>query len=237
MMFYTVSRRGMIRRPRAIIFDDEVVVLDVLKAFLTSRNYEVVSFPEPRICPLYEWYAEACSEVVACADILITDFQMPQMNGVELLTRQSQRGCRVASRNKAVMSGRLDLERQKEIETLGAACFFKPLNLSKLSTWLDECEKTYALSGPLAVIEKRKLGRHPYHGMVEFCLNGNESGVSHGLGINISESGMCLYIWGDLCTGQVITIKSRLPVNARRGTILWIKNLHGSFNIAGFIFT
>jgi CheY-like chemotaxis protein len=227
----------MMRRPRAIIFDDEVVVLEVLKAFLSKRNYEVISFPEPRICPLYEQYTNTCSEMAPCADILITDFKMPQMNGAELLSRQSQRGCRLDSRNKAVMSGHLDEEQQKGIETLGSAQFAKPLNLSELSAWLSEREKTYDLSEPLAVIEKRNQGRYPYHGMVEYYLDGTESEVSHSLGINISESGMCLYVWRDLCTAQVITIKSRLPVDPRRGTIRWIKNLHGTFSIAGLMFT
>jgi len=41
------------RKRRAIIFDDEPVVLLVLKDFFETRGYEVLAFREPVICPVY----------------------------------------------------------------------------------------------------------------------------------------------------------------------------------------
>ena len=41
------------RKRRAIVFDDESVVLDVLNKYLSGRGYEVFCFAEPMVCPFF----------------------------------------------------------------------------------------------------------------------------------------------------------------------------------------
>jgi CheY-like chemotaxis protein len=137
------------RKPRVIIVDDEPLILHMLGRFCGRRGYEVVPHTEPFICPLYEKGAESCAQAVACADVVITDLKMPKMSGIELLERQTRRGCKLDIRNKAVMSAHFDEDTIKRIRNLGCAYFEKPFRLSALHGWLDECEQRIDFSQPL----------------------------------------------------------------------------------------
>jgi CheY-like chemotaxis protein len=88
-------------------------------------------------------------KVNLCADIIVTDLNMPGMNGIELLQYQSQRGCNIDKRNKALVSGYSDDDLKKLINQSGYAFFEKPVELSIISDWLNECEKSIDLSLPL----------------------------------------------------------------------------------------
>ena len=134
------------RKPRIIILDDEPLILDMLGRFFGQRGYEVFLSAEPVICPLYEKSAESCEQLLSCADVVITDLKMPKMSGIELLERQTQRGCKLDIRNKAVMSAHLDEDAMKRIRNLGCTYFEKPFRLSALSGWLHECEQRIDLS-------------------------------------------------------------------------------------------
>ncbi len=138
------------RKPRAIIFDDEVIILDLLKALLAKRGYEVLTYSEPVICPLYEKSGDKCDKEYPCADVVITDLQMPRMSGIELLHCQLERGCPVTIKNKALVTTELDTENEETVRKLGCAFIGKPIKLSVLGDWLDGCETRFDLSRPLA---------------------------------------------------------------------------------------
>lgn len=141
------------RQTRVIIYDDDVPVLNLLKAFLTRRGYEVLAFHEPVICPIYEKLAACCENIYACADMTITDFRMPRMNGIELLQYQSERNCKIDIRNKAIISANIGDENLKVIEKMGCSFMNKPFSLAKLSDWLDGCENRIDLSQPVGDLQ------------------------------------------------------------------------------------
>jgi CheY-like chemotaxis protein len=94
------------RKRRAIIFDDNDLLLSVFKDYFMHRGYEVLTTEAPVVCPVCDnniVYADK-----SCADVIITDFNMPHMNGIERLKAQSQRGCKVPAGNKVLMLGYVD---------------------------------------------------------------------------------------------------------------------------------
>ena len=137
------------RKLKILVIDDETLVLDSLKIWLSKKGYEVQTFIEPTVCSIYEKKTDDCSKENRCADIILTDYKMPIMNGIELLQYQSQRGCTLDIRNKAVITGYLDNEIQKVIEDMGCSFFEKPLELSLISDWINERAKHIDLSQPL----------------------------------------------------------------------------------------
>lgn len=137
------------RKRRAIIYDDNEVILEMLKSFLANRGYEVLCFDGPSECPIYEEDARSCPKTHKCADLIITDLKMPRMTGIELLRQQAERGCKLDRKNKAIISGYAEEEDFEAIRELGCAFFKKPFELSDLSEWLEECEKRTDLSLPL----------------------------------------------------------------------------------------
>jgi CheY-like chemotaxis protein len=95
-------------------------------------------------------HADSCPQHNRCTDILITDNNMPDMTGIELLEIQHHGGCRLTSKNKALVTGNEDPVLQERAAALGCHFFLKPLSLTTLFAWLKECEERFDLSEPLA---------------------------------------------------------------------------------------
>src|SRR5574337_82158 len=115
------------RKRRAIVYDDDPSVLSFLKDFFSSIDYEVLTYQKPVVCPLSREDEGRCDKRYPCADVIITDYQMPRMSGLELLQEQARRGCKVPAKNKAIMTGLSDDGIQKEAEKAGVAFFQKPV--------------------------------------------------------------------------------------------------------------
>jgi CheY-like chemotaxis protein len=138
-----------LRKLRINIFDDDVLNLKMLKFILSQRDYEILTFDRPVVCPIYSTKSEKCNSLKPCADVIITDYRMPEMNGLEMLLHQAQSGCKVDIRNKLVMSSDLDNKGREMLEELGCTFFGKPLKAKELLAWLDDCETRVDLSKPL----------------------------------------------------------------------------------------
>jgi DNA-binding response OmpR family regulator len=65
------------RRRRVIIFDDDVSVTKMLNRYFNKKDYEVLIYNEPTVCPVYDKQAPDCSKENICADILLIDIHMP----------------------------------------------------------------------------------------------------------------------------------------------------------------
>lgn len=138
------------RKPRVVVFDDEDSFLNVFKGWLSQKDYEVLAFNNPTVCSFLKEGTDYCKKINPCADIIFTDFDMPEMNGIELLQHQSQRGCKIDKKNKAIVSGYIDDTIKKIIDESGYAFFNKPVDLFVISDWLNECGKRIDLSRPLS---------------------------------------------------------------------------------------
>ena len=217
------------RKPRVNIFDDEVSNLKVLKELLSMRDYEVVTFDRPVVCPLYGAQADECLSSKPCADIIITDYQMPKMTGIEMLLLQAQRGCRVDVRNKAVTSGDPN-SKLKMIEGVAGAFFSKPIKLSELFAWLNTCEKRIDLSKPVGLI--RKSNRHPADIDIVYAYSTDEK-VYEGTLMNISDNGICLKMHAPLMEGQSIVITTELLNGCKNASVRWVKEMGDYSYVAG----
>jgi len=219
------------RRRRAIIFDDEPSVLELLDAVLSRRGYEVMSFSKPVVCPIYENNETTCTNEYPCADVIITDFNMPKMTGIELLKKQMEYGCRLSSKNKALISAYLDDEAQKSIEQLGCSYLSKPFRISTLSLWLDDCEKRIDLSMPLGI--RRKEKRTPLHMAVHYQVD-SQGQTMTGVAADFSPSGLCLKTSHDFLKEQLVRLASSLPNACSAGHARWSRRSDDGLYLTGF---
>jgi CheY-like chemotaxis protein len=128
-----------VNKLRAIVFDDEPVVRELLSRVLRRRGYEVFSYADPSgFCPFRERCA--CVAGTRCADLILTDYSMPHLNGIDFLLRQKQRGCR--TRYLGMISAFWTREGVRQAEDMGCRIFYKPVTIAELNQWFDECEAT-----------------------------------------------------------------------------------------------
>jgi len=124
---------------RAFVFEDNDSLRGTISAILESRDYEVKAFREPGLCPMCLDQGCKCPRNNACADLIITDLNMPNMTGLELLENRRRNGCKV--QNRAVMSGAWTDSELERAKMLGCQVFSKPFRLDSFIAWLGECEK------------------------------------------------------------------------------------------------
>jgi CheY-like chemotaxis protein len=218
------------RKRRAIIFDDEPVVLLVLKDFFETRGYEVLAFREPVICPVYG-NTTGCTNKAPCGDIVLADHGMPTMTGIELFHAQARNGCKLTSKNKALLTGYMDDRRMQDIKDLGIAFFEKPVPFDMLGRWVDECEPRMDLSLPLGI--KRKEVRECCSLEISYTVSSFGSELFRGMAINMSPSGFCLRASGPLTKEDKVFVQSALPLLSPVAMVRWIERTGQDEYLAG----
>jgi CheY-like chemotaxis protein len=227
-------QKKIIRKKRAVIYDDDDMILKVLKEFLSLREYEVLTFQSPVLCPLGEIEKNICLKPYPCADIILSDFDMPKMDGITLFQRQLQMDCKVDIRNKALMSGYLEEQHNEMLDELGVKFFQKPINFSDLTRWLDQCEQRINLYQPLG--SRRRDTRTIFSSEIEYTLDFRQQSSS-GLLLNLSKNGLCMKIQQELIRHQVVKINTSLPISCKMASVRWIKPARNNFYTVGLYCT
>lgn len=209
------------RKRRAILYDDDPAILELLTIFFEDLEYEVIANSEPAPCPIYQDDA-SCTNRSPCGDILITDLIMPGMTGLEILTLQARRGCGIDVRNKAVHSGSLEPGSLGAISRLGCGFFHKPAPLTELRAWVRECESRMDLSLPLGVPRRERREAASSNETVIAVRSGGVEDFAEV--VNRSKSGSCLRFDRPFTVGQTVVVHSDPSGPATRGgEVRWSK--------------
>ena len=87
-------------------------------------------------------------------------------------------------------------------------------------------------------IERREHARYDFPHRIEYILNSETSDeILKAVAINISKTGLCLYIFNPLGEGQKMVFKSTLPVPFRTASVRWIKKIEDNFYKIGLMCT
>jgi len=124
---------------RALIFDDDKEIRQILRSFFDTKGYEVFTFPHPAACPLSEEKVCPCPKGQVCSDIILSDLNMPFQKGLDFIDEQIKKGCKC--KHIGLMSGYLTDEDVSKANLLGIKIFKKPFDLSELINWHDQAKK------------------------------------------------------------------------------------------------
>lgn len=144
----------MTLRTRILLFEDEATTRRMLTTYLRTKGFEVLDFSTPVNCALMMEQRCTCPREHACADVIITDMNMPHMSGLELIRFQMEKGCHAPPQNKAVISAALSPEQVEEFRTLGCHYLRKPFKLQELLDWIRSCEQNIPAGRKLTEIEE-----------------------------------------------------------------------------------
>jgi DNA-binding response OmpR family regulator len=139
---------------RILFFEDEHEIRRPLSNFLRSRGFEVMEFPSPLSCALVANKECTCPREHACADMVITDMQSPGMAGLELVRLMAENGCRIATRNKIIISSSISAEQAIESRTLGCHSLSKPFRFEDMLCLVEVCEEGISPDRILAPVEE-----------------------------------------------------------------------------------
>jgi CheY-like chemotaxis protein len=123
---------------QALILEDDPLVMSLLERVLVRRGYTVVTYPDPTACPLYADSSCPCAAQPNCPDIILTDYNMPSVNGLEFVEHLKRKGC--TCRNIAMISGSWTADELRSASPLGVSVFAKPFHLQRLESWLESVE-------------------------------------------------------------------------------------------------
>lgn len=129
-------------RARVLVFDDEPIIHEVFRSLCKRRGYEVLAFTDPEHCLLHTLNQCPCKGGARCADIIISDLNMPNVRGLDFLEGLLRKGCKCHA--LALMSGSWTDEDVARAERLGIKLFAKPFHIHELFAWLDNMVEALA---------------------------------------------------------------------------------------------
>ncbi len=127
------------RKLKVIVFEDDPAMSKLFRKMLLKFGHDVQTFPDPTACAVYNSPECDCPMDTPCADAIITDIMMPNMDGIEFFKLQRSRGCRLNDENKALMSAVSTAQQQAAVKELGCNFFRKPFKIVEIKKWLEEC--------------------------------------------------------------------------------------------------
>lgn len=142
-------------RLRILLFEDNRLLRSMLHRMFLEQGWEVLVYPDPERCPLRQAAHCTCDHAEVCADVIVSDLQMPHVDGLTFVHDLLEAGCKV--RHLAMFTASEDTAELEKAAALGFAIFSKADGLSALLEWLHNVERL--INGGRALIPYRRLGK------------------------------------------------------------------------------
>jgi len=126
---------------KVVLIDDETAIITLLEKALLNKGYEVATYGSASECLNAYQGNQGNSTCQQHADIILTDIDMPHMDGIDFLNLLHKRNC--PCQHIALMTGDLlNDARFKKIEKSGVKLFLKPFSIAEFIGWVSLIQKT-----------------------------------------------------------------------------------------------
>ncbi len=176
-------------KPKILIVDDEISTTETLQGFLKKKGFEVTAEHDP----------EAAVELVREKeyDLMIADYRMPKMNGLELIQKVREIDPVVAI---IMISAYGKIETAVQIMKSGASDYLtKPIDLKELLLLIDKCIENRNL-----LVENRQLKEILQEKFRFENIVGNSSGLNEVMSMvqRVASSNATVILRGESGTGK-----------------------------------
>lgn len=120
----------------ALILEDDPICRNLLAELLVDINVAVTAFPSP-VNFLDCCSGDPCSKETACIGAILTDNEMPGMNGLVFLKELDNRSCKIPAHCRAIFSGRWSSADREQARQLGCRVFSKPFSIDQIYDWVN----------------------------------------------------------------------------------------------------
>jgi len=125
---------------KIVFVDDDPMVLHVLGGVFRRRGHAVLTYDTPLSCPIYTARHGACFPESTCPDIIISDYDMPEVDGAQFIETIMKKGCKC--KRLALLSGKgIPDSVMMRLAKYGTRFFTKPLDFVELEVWLMLAER------------------------------------------------------------------------------------------------
>ena len=124
---------------KVFVIEDDYCIREPFSDFLSALGHNVIAAKNPEELPFCKRHF--CTETQPCCDALITDNLMPKMTGLEFITKQINKGCKLPARNRLLISGSLMDSEIKQARELGITFAQKPVTFDFLEKWIESIDR------------------------------------------------------------------------------------------------
>ena len=118
----------------ALIVEDDDNYRELLTEFLSDYDFTVSAFSSPLDCIKDNCQ---CPKGQPCYDIIITDNQMPGMDGIEFLDLLYHGSCDIPHKHTVLLSGYLTADIAARAKQLGSVSFSKQNAVHDLTQFIE----------------------------------------------------------------------------------------------------
>lgn len=119
-----------------LIIEHEDHVRDNLASYTEKLGFKPITISDPLVCNAAKTSVNQCKNGKPCAEILLVDNDCPAIDGLSLIELQTQKGCSVKKKQKALMVSKLSDEENEKAISLGCHVISKPVTFYDLESWL-----------------------------------------------------------------------------------------------------
>lgn len=134
---------------KILVVDDDPAICNMLRVILSAKGHEVDTYLDPTATPIVKEWECNYQECSYRADVMLIDYFMPNMNGLEFLKLLEDHDCGAVKGNKAIITAYGSNELQQELDQLGVKYFRKPFKLPEINKWLEDCSLRVAQAGEI----------------------------------------------------------------------------------------
>lgn len=124
---------------KIFVIEDDACIREPFSDFLNDLGHDVISAKNPEELPFCK--KPHCTESSPCCDALVTDNLMPEMTGLEFISNQIKKGCKLPAKNRLLISGSLMTSDIELARKLGVTVAEKPVTFNFLEKWVESIDK------------------------------------------------------------------------------------------------